>query len=311
MLKGIRQLAVMVNDIEAALALYQQVLKMEPCHRQELAAYGLRNAVLPAGQGTFVELLQPTSDDSAGARFLQRRGEGPYLLIFETDRFDSLLSQLKAHGVRITQGPPPPTHRSAFVHPGDASGVFVEIVESPRGDNPWPAAGEDWHRRTWSPLTKRIRQVAVLVRDLDAAVTRWHELFGLSESNRFHISFAGMDAAILPLADGETCIELAQPTTPGTAAARHLEKYGEGLYLLIFEVDDLQRATAHLTERQVAIAQRSQIAPGVVADFSSVWIHPRAMKGVFMQLSEVLVADHPWPPAGAVWRRSGLAAPGA
>ena len=73
---------------------------------------------------------------------------------------------------------------------------------------------------------------------------------------------------------------------------------------MIFEVDDLPRATAHLTERQVAITQRSQIAPGMVADFSSTWIHPRAMNGVFMQLSEVLVADHPWPPAGAVWRRS-------
>ena len=97
--------------------------------------------------------------------------------------------------------------------------------------------------------------------------------------------------------------ELAQPTTPGTAAARHLEKYGEGVYLLIFEVDELQRATAHLTEREVAITRRAQIAPGMAADFSSVWIHPRAMKGVFMQLLEVLVADHPWPPAGAVWRR--------
>ena len=127
--------------------------------------------------------------------------------------------------MRVTPGAQPLTHRSAFVHPGDASGVFVEIVESPRGDNPWPAAGENWHRRTWSPLTKRIRQVAVLVRDLDAAVTRWHELFGLRESNRFrHLFRRDGRRHPAPGGDGETCIELAQPTTPGTAAARHLEK---------------------------------------------------------------------------------------
>jgi catechol 2,3-dioxygenase-like lactoylglutathione lyase family enzyme len=300
-LKRIRQIAVMMNDLEDGLALYRRVLEMEPCHREDLAAYGLRSAVLPAGQGTFVELLQPAGATSVGARFLERRGEGPYLLIFETDRYDALIAHLNAEGARITREVEHPGHRSAFVHPGDASGAFIELVETCPGDNPWPFAGQDWHRRTWTPLTKRIRQVAVLVRDLDTAVARWQRLFGLRESNRFPITFAGMEAAILPLPGGETCIELAQPTGPGSAA-RYLERHGEGLYLLIFEVDDLDRVTAHLTERQVEIAERSKLAPGLRADFSSVWIHPRAMKGVFTQLSEVTVADHPWPPAGEVWR---------
>jgi methylmalonyl-CoA/ethylmalonyl-CoA epimerase len=300
-LKEIRQVAVIVKDLEDTLALYRRVLMMEPCLRQDLVEYGLRNAVLPAGEGTFVEVLEPTGRDSAGARFLQRRGEGMYLLVLETDRYDDLLANLKAQGARITQESEQP-HRSAFVHPVAANGVFMEIVETPRGDNPWPAAGEAWHRRAWTPLTKRIRQVAVLVRDLDTAVERWQRLFGLRESNRFHISFAGMDAAILPLLGGHTCIELAQPTVAGSAAAKYLERYGEGLYLLIFEVGDLEGSTAHLTATNVEIAQRSRIAPDVRADFSSVWIHPRAMRGVFTQLSEVLVADHPWPPAGERWR---------
>ncbi len=85
MLREIRQVAVIVRDLEDTLALYQRVLSMEPCHRQELAGYGLRSAVLPAGEGTFVELLEPTRADSAGSRFLRRRGEGLYLLILETD----------------------------------------------------------------------------------------------------------------------------------------------------------------------------------------------------------------------------------
>jgi methylmalonyl-CoA/ethylmalonyl-CoA epimerase len=301
-LKEIRQVAVIVENLEDTLALYQRVLGMEACHREDLVAYGLRNAVLPAGEGTFVELLQPTRGDSAGARFLQRRGQGMYLLVLETDRYQDLLAHLKAQGIRITRESAEP-HRSAFVHPSAVNGVFMEIVETPRGDNPWPAAGETWHRRAFTPLTKRIRQVAVLVRDLDAAVARWERLFGVRESNRFPISFAGMDAAILPLTGGHACIELAQPTVAGSAAARYLDRHGEGLYLLIFEVDDLERVTAHLTDEQVEIAQRSRIAPNVRADFSSTWIHPRAMNGVFTQLSEVLVDDHPWPPAGERWRR--------
>jgi methylmalonyl-CoA epimerase len=303
MLKGIRQIAMMVNDLEAALDQYQRVLDMRPCHREELTDYGLRNAVLPAGQGTFVELLLPTTPNSAGARFLQRRGEGMYLLIFETDQYEALLAHLKNQGVRITQESQHPRNRSAFLHPSAVNGVFIELVETPQGDNPWPAAGETWQRQPLQPLTKRIRQVAILVQNLDAAVEQWQRLFGLQETNRFHISFAGMDAAILPLHGGETCIELAQPTEPNRAAARFLDRYGEGLYLLIYEVDDLERVTAHLTEKDVEIAQRSLLAPGYRADFSSVWIHPRAMRGVFTQLSEVQVDDHPWPPAGSVWRK--------
>jgi methylmalonyl-CoA epimerase len=303
-IKSIRQIAVMVNDLEEALSRYQRVLEMSPCHREDLTEYGLCNAVLPAGQGTFVELLQPTKANSAGARFLQRRGEGMYLLIFETDQYDSLLSHLKNQGVRITQESQGPQHRAAFVHPSAANGAFIQLIETPQGDNPWPAAGEEWYRRESQPLTKRIRQVAILVRNLDAAVEQWQQLFGLRESNRFHISFAGMEAAILPLPDGETCIELAQPTEPGRAASRYIDRYGEGLYLLIFEVDDLHRTTVHLTEREVEIVQRSDLAPGYRADFSSVWIHPRAMHGVFTQLSEVLVSDHPWPPAGEGWRKN-------
>ncbi len=302
MLKEIRQVAVMVEDLEDTLALYRRVLGMEACHRGDLAAYGLRNAVLPAGEGTFVELLEPTRGDSAGARFLERRGQGMYLLVLETDRYQDLLARLRSQGVRITQESAEP-HTSAFVHPSAASGVFMEIVETPQGKNPWPAAGPTWPGRAFTPLTKRIRQVAVLVRDLDAAVAQWERLFGLRESNRFHISFAGMDAAILPLTGGHTCIELAQPTVAGSAAQRYLDRHGEGLYLLIFEVDDLERVTEHLSKERIEIAQRSRIAPNVRADFSSTWIHPRALKGVFTQLSEVLVDDHPWPPAGERWRR--------
>lgn len=305
MLKGIRQIAMMVNDLEDTLTLYQRVLGMTPCHRETLEAFGLRNAVLPAGEGTFVELLQPTDPNAAGARFLQRKGEGMYLLIFDTDQYDRLLAHLKEQGARITQASQGDHGRSAFLHPGTANGVFIQLNETPHGENPWPAAGNDWFRQSWHPLTKRLRQVAVLVRDLDAAVKQWERLFGLQESNRFHISFAGMDAAVLPLNDGATCIELAQPTVPDRPAARYLERYGEGLYLLIFEVDSLSSVTDHLKQTGTRMLARDELAPGYRAEFSSVWLHPRAMKGVFTQLSEVEVADHPWPPAGEIWRTKG------
>ena len=82
MLERLRVVAVMVRDLEEGRELYQRILGMEPCHTAQLPAYGLANLVLPAGNGTFIELLQPTSSESAGVRFLERQGEAPYCLIF-------------------------------------------------------------------------------------------------------------------------------------------------------------------------------------------------------------------------------------
>ena len=81
----------MVNDLPEGIDLYGRILGMQPCRTGALPQFGLDNAVLPAGNGTFVELLAPTDDNSAGARFLQRRGEAPYLMIFETDQYDRLI----------------------------------------------------------------------------------------------------------------------------------------------------------------------------------------------------------------------------
>ncbi len=303
-IKGIRQVAVMVNDLQDAVGLYDRVLGMKVCYSEDLSEYGLRNAVLPAGGGTFVELLQPTDPQSAGARFLQRRGEGMYLLIFETENHDALLAQLKEEGVRITQEVDRPGHRSAFIHPGSMNGVFMELIEASGGPNPWPAAGEDWLTTAWSPLTNQIRQVAVLVRDLDTAIPRWEEVFHpLKFTRRFPVSFTDLEIAVMPLGDKNTFIELAQPTSPGGSSARYLERHGEGLYLLIFQVEDCATAEAHLRECGVQITTPAQ-TPGYVAHgFTSVWIHPRAMKGVFTQLSQVLSKDNPWPPAGEDWYR--------
>ena len=88
MLERLRQVAFLVKDLEEGKELYRRHLGMETCHSEDLSNYGLLNAVLPAGNGTFIELLQPTSAASSAARYLERRGEAPYLLIFETSEYD-------------------------------------------------------------------------------------------------------------------------------------------------------------------------------------------------------------------------------
>jgi methylmalonyl-CoA/ethylmalonyl-CoA epimerase len=203
--------------------------------------------------------------------------------------------------VRITAETQRDNYRSAFIHPASANGAFLEIVQVSTPGNAWPPAGPDWSRKEWHPLTRQLRQVAVLVKDLDQATQRWQQMFGLKATRRFQASFTDLEIAVIPLGDGETFIQLAQPTSSNTSSARFLERYGEGIYLTIFQIDDSLAVDAHLKDQGVRYTT-SRVTPGYVnVGFNSIWLHPNSMKGAFIQLSQVLDPNNPWPPAGENW----------
>ena len=301
MLDRLRQVAFLVKDLEEGKELYRRHLGVETCHSEDLSSYGLKNAVLPAGDGTFIELLQPTTADSSAARYLERRGEAPYMLIFETSKYDRLIPHLKSLGVRLTEEPATADYRHCFVHSSSANGALLDIVEVTHPTNPWPSAGPDWQTLTHQPLTKQIRQMAVLVRDLDAAVERWEEMFGITATKRFQVSFTDLEIAVLPLAGKHTFIELAQPTGDDVPSARFLERYGEGIYLTIYEIANSLKMDDYLKGQEARYTSSRATSNYVNLGFNSIWLHPAGMKGAFTQLSEVLVDDNPWPPAGDTW----------
>ena len=301
MLDQLRQVAFLVTDLENGKDLYRRYLGMETCHSEDLSDYGLLNAILPAGNGTFIELLQPTSSYYSAGRYLERRGEAPYMLIFETREYDRLVSHLRSMGVRLSEEPANENYRHFFIHPSSINGTFIEIIEVKDKDNPWPAAGPNWQTLEHQPLTKQIRQMAVLVRDLDDAVHRWEEMFGIRASKRFHVSFTDLEIAVLPLAGKNTFIELAQPTGDDVPSARFLERYGEGIYLTIYEIEDSISMDNYLKGQQARYTSSRVTSNYVNLGFNSIWLHPAGMKGAFTQLSQVLVDDNPWPPAGDSW----------
>ncbi len=307
MLHKLRQIAMMVNDLPEAAALYGRILGMEPCRTGGLPQFGLDNAVLPAGNGTFVELLTPSGQrfatPSAGARFLRRRGEAPYLIIFETAEYDRLIPRLRAMGVRITAETQRDGARSAFLHPASCNGAFLEIVEVTDPGNPWPAAGPDWQSATHQPGTLQLRQVAIIVPDLDAAIDHWSRMFDLRPTRRFAISFTDLEIAVLPLAGGDTFIELAQPTSDDSPSGRFLARYGAGIYLTIYQIADSLATDAHLQTQDIRFTTSRRTDNYTNLGFNSIWLHPATFKGAFTQLSQVFDGANPWPPAGDDWYR--------
>ena len=298
MLHRLRQVNFVVNDLDYAVGLYKNYLGMS-CVRNYETLDGQR-AILAAGDGTFVELWHPDLGDGESSTFRENRGQGPYELVFEAGDLDSLKSHLSSQGARVSSVAEHQGWRSMTVDQASANGARLRIVEVAPGANSWPPAGETWQV---APLasTLRLRQIAVLVRDLDEALSRWGEMFGLRATKRFQVSFTDLEIAVIPLLGRDTFIELAQPTGPDAPSQRFLDRYGEGLYLTIYEIADSRATDAHLAEQGARFTSSRQTANYTNLGFNSIWLHPAGFLGAFTQLSQVLSPDNPWPPAGDDW----------
>ena len=298
MLHRLRQVDFVVADLQDATGLYEQYLGMKTVRTYQTAD-GQR-AVLHAGGGTFVELWHPDLGDAESSVYRENRGQGPYELVFETKDLDATVSHLSSHGVRTSSIARMEGWRSVAVGEASVNGTRIRIVEVQPGDNEWPLAGEGWQASP-EPRTLRLRQIAVLVRDLDSAIARWSELFNLRATKRFQVSFTDLEIAVLPLDGRDTFIELAQPTGPDAPSQRFLDRYGEGLYLTIYEISDSLALDAHLVEQGARFTSSRQTANYTNLGFNSIWLHPTGFMGAFTQLSQVFSPDNPWPPAGDDW----------
>lgn len=131
--KAINHVAIVVEDLEAALPFWQDVLGIAVQKIEEYPQEAVRTAFLPLG-GSEIELVQPIEEDSGVARYLAKRGQGLHHLCLEVDDLDALMTRLHEQGVTLINDTPR-SHddgtRYAFVHPRSTQGVLLELYERP------------------------------------------------------------------------------------------------------------------------------------------------------------------------------------
>ncbi len=130
-------------------------------------------------------------------------------------------------------------------------------------------------------MANRIAHIAILVSDLDEALKLYEDLFGTKLDKSKTVSEQGVKAAILSLADGAK-LELLEPL-PGSNMARMLEKRGEGLHHIAFEVDDVDQELIRLSEKGVELIDKKS-RPGVEGMVA--FIHPKSIRGVLTELCQ-------------------------
>ena len=100
-------------------------------HVEDVATQKVKTAFLSVGDAN-IELLEPLSDDSPVARFIEKRGEGIHHICFRVTNIEEHLARLKQQGYRlINEAPVPGAHgcRVAFLHPSAGNGVLIELSE--------------------------------------------------------------------------------------------------------------------------------------------------------------------------------------
>jgi hypothetical protein len=297
MLDMIGQLELVAVDGEAATKRLSDLFELPILRQGADTSVDLQLWDLRAGD----HLIQVTSPVGPGVnadRFIKRRGEGMYFCCFRVADFchELLLRDLVEKQALISgaynsvtgAGP----YKLIWVHPKSTHGLLVELGDCMRTPG-WTGGGcaRWWEEERTEPI-RSVRQLVLVVRDLDTAIDRWDYFFGIPvvwRSEDDHKRWA-----VMRLAAGETFIELRQPTSEASEEAEALRR-GEGLYLAMLEAADLERVRPRV-EAEGALRSLGTS----YSHFDGFAVDPSVLSGARFEVGTP-TGENPWPPAGPDW----------
>ena len=129
----IDHVGIAVPDLDVAIAFYRDTFGMTLQHQETNEEQGVREAMMAVGESTScIQLLAPLSPDITIGKFLERSGPGIQQMAYRVEDIDAVCAVLRERGVRLLYEVPKrgtAGSRVNFVHPKDAGGVLVELVE--------------------------------------------------------------------------------------------------------------------------------------------------------------------------------------
>jgi len=130
-------------------------------------------------------------------------------------------------------------------------------------------------------MAKKVDHIGILVSNLDEAIKLYRDCFGAEVDKIQTLPERGVKAAILSFGQGAN-LEFLEPL-PDSNMAKVLEKRGEGLHHITFEVDDVDKELSYLSEKGIELIDK-QARPGFEGMVA--FIHPKSLKGVLVELCQ-------------------------
>ncbi len=177
----LRQAVLVARELEPVSERLRAELGLgEPYADPGVAAFGLHNAVYAIGD-TFLEVVSPTEGGTTAGRYLDRNGDGGYMVIFQLADLEAARERAAAMGVRVVWQADLPDISGTHLHPGDTRGAIVSLD---RADPPgsWRWGGPGWTEREGTGAPGQLRGVTITVEDPARTAGRWAELLGVEPS---------------------------------------------------------------------------------------------------------------------------------
>ncbi|MDR0546280.1 MAG: methylmalonyl-CoA epimerase [Dysgonamonadaceae bacterium] len=127
----IEHIGIAVKSIEAQLPYYENVLGLKCYNIEEVADQKVKTAFFKAGQ-TKIELLEPTSEESTIAKFIEKKGEGVHHIAFAVPNVAGALAEVESKGVQLIDKAPRGGAEGlsiAFLHPKSTGSVLTELCQ--------------------------------------------------------------------------------------------------------------------------------------------------------------------------------------
>src|SRR5947199_4690957 len=177
------QAVLVAGGLEPAAAALRSALGLEePFRDPGVGAFGLANVVFALGD-CFLEVVSPKQPDTAAGRYLERHGDGGYMVIFDLEDLDGARERAAALGVRTVWQLDLPDISGTHLHPADMRGAIVSLD---RADPPgsWRWGGPAWTGRVGNGAPGRVVGVTVDVVEPDVISKRWSTVLAIAGSER-------------------------------------------------------------------------------------------------------------------------------
>ena len=221
----LRQIAFAAHDLDAVVADLCAVLDLRVSYNDPgVAAFGLRNAVLPVGD-TFLEVVSPLQTDTAAGRYLARRGgDCGYMVMVQVEDTDAARQRATELGVRVVWQIDLDDIRGTHLHPRQLGGPLLS-VDTPTPPAAWRWAGGAWDGTPPSTVVYEIAAVDMACADAAPTAARWAALLDRPAAPRNSVIEIGLESGTLRFlrgaprgGDGVVAIDLVSPD-PARAVA--------------------------------------------------------------------------------------------
>lgn len=129
-------------------------------------------------------------------------------------------------------------------------------------------------------MLKKVEHIALAVSDLDEAIAHYGAVWGASVEHRERVEDQGVEEAMLPI--GDTYLQLLGPISPESTVAKFIERRGEGLHHIAYEVDDLGAVLADLKAKGVPLIDEAPRVGG--RGHMVAFVHPKGNHGLLVEL---------------------------